>query len=460
MYSDKLQRYLVLSLLCLIIWVPLPLGSNRDWAWPLSLILISIQSLCLIWIYFSKEQSLPFDRIKKASWLLAPIFIFQVWVALQTIPMPIAWLEVLSPIAFSAYVDAGVENAPLSVDVYSTTLSLIKGIGFLLLVINCVLLINTKRRIRLVLIALVISGTLQAFYGVVSNLTLDGYSLMFGIEETNAVTGSFVYKNHLANYLLLCLPMGVALIVADLQSSRSGNWSVRMQRWAGAVLSPKMYVRLALIIMVIALVMTRSRMGNSAFFVSTIIAGGAAFLFYRNKPQALSVLILSLFIIDIIVIGSIFGLEQVQTRLVETNLTQETRDQVVIWSLPLLKDFLWTGSGMGTFYTVFPSYTLAPIGYYDHAHNEYLQFAIEAGVPFTLLLSLPCIVAMYLCVLMMKTRNSHTLKALGFGCLMSIIGMLIHISVDFNLQPPANAMTFVIILTLVACGRNIPTGTR
>ena len=56
----------------------------------------------------------------------------------------------------------------------------------------------------------------------------------------------------------------------------------------------------------------------------------------------------------------------------------------------------------------------------------------------------------------MRKRDSRTMKGISLGCIMSIIGMLIHISVDFNLQPMANAMTFILILFLANATAVLP----
>jgi hypothetical protein len=48
------------------------------------------------------------------------------------------------------------------------------------------------------------------------------------------------------------------------------------------------------------------------------------------------------------------------------------------------------------------------------------------------------------------------MKGTALGALMAIIGMMIHISVDFNLQPTANALTFILILFLANASAVLP----
>jgi O-antigen ligase len=226
------------------------------------------------------------------------------------------------------------------------------------------------------------------------------------------------------------------------------------------MLSAKMFIRLALVIMVIALVMTRSRMGNTAFFAATAIGGATALLLYSNRPRALTILIISVLAIDTFIVGAIFGLEKVQQRLVETSLVGESRDQVVWWSFNIIKDYPLTGTGMSTFYTVLPTYSEQYVGYYDYAHNEYVQFAVEAGLPATLMLGIMLVYALVASVNTIGRRQSRTMKGLALGCLMAIVGMLIHIAVDFNLQPMANAITFVFVLFAAIATKVLPAHDR
>ncbi|WP_456295191.1 O-antigen ligase family protein [Vibrio sp. AK197] len=342
-------------------------------------------------------------------------------------------------------------KAPISLDPYATSLSLYKGLAYLMVIVSTALLVNRVERVRAMVILFVVSGSFQALYGAAENLFGERESLVFSVILEEAATGSFIYKNHFANYLLLSLCLGIGLIVSQLHSTPSGSWVQRLLRWSKGALSQKMFWRMAIVIMVIALVMSRSRMGNAAFFAATVLGSLVALMFYKDKPRALVVFMLSILFVDSVIIGSLFGFDQVQQEIAETSLATETRDEVVEWSIPMLKDFAVTGVGMGGFGSSFPSYMQRAIGYYNHAHNEYVEFAVEAGIPMTLMLGAICLWSLKKCINVMRTHNSKTLKGTALGCFMAIVGMLLHISVDFNLQPPANALTFLVLLTLTGC---------
>ncbi|WP_228481306.1 O-antigen ligase family protein [Vibrio fluminensis] len=446
---STIEKVIFASLLVMIIWLPIPLGSNRMWAWSLIQIIASIQSIVLLACY---KGRLPFYQLTHYKYLLIPIGVFQVWVLLQTIPVPLFLLEFISSSSFQIYQQVEASWGTISVDSRITLVALFKGFSYTLLLINAIFLVNSSKRLKLVVITLIVSGTFQAFYGATYVLLESPTSPIFGLPAETTATGSFVYKNHLANYLMMTLCVGIGLIISQLHVHHAPSWHSAIRRTLEGILSSKMLVRLCLIIMVIALVMTRSRMGNSAFFFAVTFGGILALLIYKNRPFALPLLVASILLIDAIVIGSLFGLEKVKQRLVETSLVFESRDQVLLWALEIIKDFPVTGTGMASFYTIFPSYAQGDVGVYDHAHNDYLQFFVEAGIPATLLLATSVVFTIWRCFNTIRNRNSRTMKGISLGCMMAIVGMLIHMSVDFHLQPAANAVTFILILFLAnAC---------
>ncbi|EGU43429.1 O-antigen polymerase [Vibrio ichthyoenteri ATCC 700023] len=454
-----LERSCFAGLIALLIWLPIPLGSNRIWAWTIGEVWIATIAFVLAGIFYHSRDSALSQRLKAFLWLIVPIATFQVWVLIQIIPMPVSMLEWISPSSADAYQNVAARWGYISLDPAATYISLLKGVAYLFFICICAILIHSKKRLKLVMLAIVVSGTLQAFYASLNVLLGVESSWIFGFPETDIATGSFVYKNHLANYLLLCLSMGIGLIVIDLSSSSTGSssWQERVNALLQLLVSKKMLIRFALIIMVIALVMTRSRMGNSAFFVATFITGIIALCCYKQRPPKLTWLLISLFVVDIIVLGSFFGLEKVQQRIAESHLSSDTRHLVVQWSIPMLKDFLLTGSGLGSFYIVFPSYTQHAVGFYDHAHNEYIQFVAEVGLPATLLLALAVLWAFGLAVWVISHRQSRTCKGAALGGLVALVAMLLHITVDFNLQAPANTVTFLAILAIIGASYSIAT---
>lgn len=226
-------------------------------------------------------------------------------------------------------------------------------------------------------------------------------------------------------------------------------------------MGPKARLRLALVVMVIALVMTHSRMGNTAFFVSLLLVGGLFVLLEKEHRLRNSLILASLVLIDVLVISQYFGLEKLKDRLLSTQLNDvvvngevvqqanEVRDDVFGYAIPLLQARPLVGQGAGSFEAVFPQYPGEDIRlHFDHAHNDYLQFAIEFGLLGSLPLAVFILLALWHAFRALWRRKSVYRSGVGFGAAMGIIALLIHSSTDFNLQIPANAATLVVLCAI------------
>ena len=217
---------------------------------------------------------------------------------------------------------------------------------------------------------------------------------------------------------------------------------------AELMLSGKASLRLTLVIMVIALVMTHSRMGNSAFFTSLLVAGGIALVFSRYATRSTVILIASLIAIDIFIVGAWFGVEKTVQRIQETTVQDvEEREDPSAHALEMVRDYKLTGSGAGSFYTAFPRYRGPDLkAYYDFTHNDYIQFLAETGaIGVALVGSLP-IMALLLSVLALWRRRDPVARGFAFAVLMGVVSIGMHSTVDFNLQIPANAFLFMVLL--------------
>ena len=111
----------------------------------------------------------------------------------------------------------------------------------------------------------------------------------------------------------------------------------------------------------------------------------------------------------------------------------------------------WRGSccaGAGSYYSAFPRYRGGGTGqgFYEHAHDDYLEFLTEYGILGTALPAAVILLALRNTILAMSRRRSQFARGIGFAALMAITAMLIHATVEFNLQIPAYAATFMVIL--------------
>ena len=430
----------------LLFTLPLPLGSNRPWAWNIGQ--IYVYCLLLFYVGFNWYHA---KKTIIQNWFPVGVFGLVIcWVAFQYTAIPIEWLQILSPNSAEAYQRLGLEWGSITLDKAATMNALLKLSGYLCVFLLGLFLINTPKRVQLALLFMVFAGTLNAFYGAFEVLSRQDFSFVFDMRNNPRANGTFIYHNHFANFLLLCLSAGVGYYISTLSQRKFSSKKAYWQAWVYSLLETKTVVRICLAIMVIALVMSHSRMGNIAFFSSFLGVSVLYMLIGKRVPKGFKVLVISMLIIDTFVVSAWFGLDELKSRVENTSFEAESRDEVVQEALPIIVDFPLTGSGAGSFETVFENYQSEKISMlYDQAHNDYLQFTIEYGIPITLLLG---ILMVYMITLSIKLIFSSGDKLVVGGAaagLMAISGMLIHMSVDFPLLPPANSSYFVLFLAII-----------
>ncbi len=443
--------YLFRSFLAYIVWIPLPMGSNRPWAW--ALLEMGAYALAMAWLWgFYKGKLDLSPAFRNGRTVLALLGCWLIYTLLQIVPLPVSLVSLISPESAKMHALARQPGwIPLSVDPYASTVAWLKSLAYVLVFGLSLLIVASRRRLELLARTLVFSGLLQAFYG--SLMTLSGLEYGFFIQKFAYVgnaTGTFVNRNHFAGYLEMCLAVGIGLMISSLGGKPAMTRRQKLRNFVALLLGKKLRLRLYLAVMVIALVLTHSRMGNTAFFSSMIAAGVIGLALSRNASRATVVLLVSLVVIDIFIVGTWFGVEKVVARIENTSVASDAdRVDVSENALSQWRHYFLVGSGGGSFYDVFPRYRSGDIGnYYDHAHDDYVEFASEYGIVGMLLLG-GVVLSSFAAALRAQQEGRDPLKrGMAFSSTMGIIALLIHSSVDFNLQIPANAATFMIVLSL------------
>ena len=439
----------------LLVWVPIPLGSNRPWAWMvLEVYAFALLALWLVlWAFGRVAISEPIKGAVPAWIVLA------LWLALQVlhiVPMPSGWVAALSPEAarMQALVgDLGIqhETMTLSVDPQASRISLLKSLAYSAVFFLTLALANRRSRVATLARVLVYAAVASAIYAVLMHLA-NVTEEYFGTEfvHGDSASGTYANRNHFAGYLEMSLAIGIGLLIAGLSDRSADNWKQFVRQTIEWILSPKMILRLSLCILVIALTTTHSRMGNSAFFSSLLIAGAIGIALSRHATRNTVLLLVSLIAIDLFIVGSWFGVEKLAQRLEATTVQDvEEREDPAAYSLDLIKDYPVFGAGPGTFYIVFPRYRQAKVvAFFEHAHNDYAQIASESGLLGLGLIGAFVVMSLAAALVAQWQRRDPLMRGMSFACVMGVTAILIHSWVDFNLQIPANAVLFMVVLAL------------
>lgn len=463
---DVRDTWVFWGLLALVFWAPLPLGSNRLWAGGMLVFLATALLLGTI-MAWARNGQLAWQRLRLFRWPVGLLGAMVVLAWLQTAVLPAAWVAAISPNA--AAVQAPAAWMTLSLDVYQSRYMASLSFAYLSVFLVVVMTVRQADRLDKLAQMLVWSGVFQTVLGAVLFSMKAEYRIFFTDVAHVRMIGTFVYHNSMAGYLCMCLSIGVGLMLARLAGNGppAMTWKARLVNALSFMLSNKMRLRLLLIVMVIGLVLTRSRMGNTAFFAALLVVGLVAIILARKTAPKTVMLITSLVVIDVLVVGTWVGLEKVVDRVQGTEVmiadggkseSIEARSWAARTALSIVADYPLVGTGGGSFYNMFLSYRTGEFanGFWDHAHNDFVEIATDFGLLGLALLGVLVALSLWTVVRVMARRRSPLPWGIAFGVAMSVVALLVHSSVDFNLQIPANALTIVVILAMGWLSHTLP----
>lgn len=453
--ANRLEPLLFAFYLVILFWAPLPFGSNRLWGTGLLAVLVATALSAWLVLFVAGRV-----RLHTQVWLVArlPLFlllIVQLWAAVQLLDLPRSWVQYLSPQAYQWHIREGWLS--LSLDREYGKYYLLRGATITAAFFLTLALVNTKDRVKTLLQLLVFSGVLQASYGAF--MVFSGLELGFFVEKyvgRGAATGTFVNSNHLAGYLVMCLAAGIGLLLSQLSSHPAVGWRERARRCLRLLLDGKFRLRVYLAVMVIALVLTRSRMGNIAFFTALGLTGVISLYAARRFSWSVVIFLASLVFVDVLILGRWFGFDKLLQRLEQSSAAEEARVWSNEYTLDYLRQFPLSGSGGGSFYGIFPNFQADNLdGFHVHAHNDYLEFAVELGLAAAAVLMVVVALSLSSAYWTLRRRSTALYRGGAFAVIMTILWAALHSTTDFNLQIPANALTFATILALAFVCRGL-----
>ncbi|HTS11326.1 MAG TPA: O-antigen ligase family protein [Candidatus Limnocylindrales bacterium] len=316
-----------------------------------------------------------------------------------------------------------------------------------------------RARLRRVVLALVAIGAAEAFYGLIQYLLnwqrIFWYAKKYDLEEA---TGTYINRNHFAGLLEMILPFAICLAlyegerIAGSRSDRRGSSKRMAARLSGAKAALWLAVSMVL---AAAIVFSRSRMGMVAAAGSLVVIFGLKVLERRTIAMALG----ASFVVLSICFAAWIGVWPALNRF--TTIGDEfsgAESRLSMWpgTLKLIGEHPLLGTGLGTFPVVYTQVqTTFVTKFVNHAHNDYLEFASDLGIPAALLLFGSILFVLARAVRNSRGGESRYRHAMCLACAGSIAAILLHSLTDFNLHIPANGVLFAVILGL-AMGASHP----
>jgi O-antigen ligase len=274
---------------------------------------------------------------------------------------------------------------PISVSpdaTWQSALSLIPPTGIF---IGTLLLGYRKRRLLSLVvlgfgIASVMIGLLQVAQGQASPLRF------FQTTNLSEAVGFFANRNHFAA-LLYSLTVYAAAWAVQTASTAKSLWRPKDYDAAGIV--PIVASFMAMIILVAAQVMTRSRAGLALTMVALFAAFALAYADRRSESRGTARKLIAVTIAIAVIFSVQLSLYRVLERF-DVDPLRDTRVPIARNTLTGAASFLPFGSGIGTFVQVYgifekPKDTLSD-SYVNHAHDDFLELLLESGLPGAILL--------------------------------------------------------------------------
>lgn len=461
--SALLERIIAGGLILAIVFTALAHGAVEPWS------IAVFELILLILVVLWAIQAAVDKRLK----LYVPSTAF-----------PLASLITLGLAQSLVVTDGDGRRLSLSLDVEATRAA-VTMLAFLLIAL--LLAANFwVRRTRFASLQrwLVVYGMVLAIFALVQYFAWDGrfYWLRTAVgEEMTAPFGPFVSHSHFAGYLELIIPLPVALLITH---------AIRGEA--------RLFYGLAAVLMVVAAIASLSRGGLIALIAQLLLLGLASLRYARwrareigeeghaaawagerseendlvsasplsplARPSARSLslarsgvlaTLVGAVALGILWLGPAPVVERVsQGKVTSSDAQAETffTSRGWIWrdTLAMIRANPITGVGLGAYATAFPNYTQSDgtvaVG---AAHNDYLQVLADAGI-------IGGALAIWFVVILWRNvrrglRARDPLRAgwaLGAG--VGISGLLVHSFFDFNLQLPAHALLFLMLVAIVA----------
>lgn len=268
----------------------------------------------------------------------------------------------------------------------------------------------------------------EVFYGTLQIAT-GSEKVLWQVKEAHLgyLTGTYFNRNHLAGFLELSLGPAAGLCIdAALRKKK-----MQAAGWAVCVF-----------VLMCGLFATASRMGIMAFAVSAAIFT-PLMLQRMHRSRRFWILLSAVILLAAAIAGPV--LKERFHSLME-NAANWDGGRMIVWKsmLPMIRDYVWSGTGLGTFEWVFPAYQPDKLTMgWAHAHNDYLELLVVLGLPAFLLFA--ALIFSLVRFLVSKMKSSAHAPAAAFGALMSLLALSIHGGFDFNFAIPANAFAFSLL---------------
>lgn len=418
-------------------FLALLLGGSAQGVWANALLQLAAIGI-IAWTFIApSEEPLP----RPVKQLLALVGLALVLIAIQLVPLPVSiwtWLPGRAQLVVG-YRLLGVEPGPqpLSLAPYDSiaaALALLPPLGMLAAMVG--LRGYSTAWLAGALVAGTVVGVLLGILQVASADPMASPWYLYRQSNFGVATGFFANSNHMASLLLVSIPFIAALGAKSLERATD----VRVRSVALAVTAS------GLVVVVLGIVLNGSLagygLGLPVILASLLILFGAHIRFAR--PAVLAIGMAGLAALAILSSSPV-------SRGAVTSVS--SRQTILSNSMVLVREYGPVGSGLGTFEKVYRmNEDPAKVDryYVNHAHDDYLELAIETGLPGVILILLFLI---WWGKSVLRMLRSPAADEFAIAGAIGSAALLLHSAVDYPLRTAAMGVVFAMCLVLIVQSR-------
>jgi O-antigen ligase len=423
-----LRRVIFAALVCLIPLTAVPYGTFEAW-WKAAFV-CAVFGICILAII----EAVTSGSTYVGPWsILLPMLALAAFASFQTIPLGLSSDPAL----------AGLRPwDAISADPYQTRFFVLQ----ILALTACLALLYryaSEERLMWILVHVVIFvAVASAIFGIVRQATQHqdlGFVLPL-LKPTHGY-GQFLNKNHFAYLMEMAFGLGIGVILAR------------------GVRTDRILIYIALLFPIwIALVLSNSRGGILAMFTQVLIA-----TLWFLRPRVVFRTAVLTGVVFAVLLGTLWvggdrlvtNIESAGTHFVgDTTRDGASRNDIWRATLKMFAAHPIAGAGLGGYWIAITAFhdasgSLTP----QEAHNEYLELLSSGGV-------IGFLIGIWFAVNVTRVarrnfKHDHgQLRALRFGALLGIAGVVVHSLVDFGLHMMSNALIFIVLIAIATASMN------
>ncbi len=431
----------VLALLSLLL-APFAFGAVGSTAWA---------SLAWMWILLggwslARERRFPASPGSRDLSMMTPALLaVHALLAVQLVPLPSSVLRVLSPGSYAAnYIPpVAVEGwAPLTASATGTGQAWLffAGVHGLAIALFVSRSAAGSRRLTPLFAGMAAVGALLAIEGLVQAASAHPYYL-YGVfpipgigTHERGVFGPYYNRDHYSNLIAIAAAVAAGLLAKRIP--RTGSRAA-----LSMVNSPDFFGTLALaaslLLMFAASAASGSRGGLAAMGAGVLVGLSSPFLARPRLAFGFAMLLM------VVLFGT--GVPSAIERMRDVDFEVS---RLMVWrdTSRLIEFFPLFGCGIGAFAPAYwPYQRVVRFEYWPHAHNEYLQWVLEAGL-------VGVVMALYWTQKAWRAAPQVVRSQEVRPALAGLTAAMVHALVECSLRIPANAAWAAILLVCVIAG--------